>query len=222
MNHWVNKKNTKRKTRTFSVPLFYSTDPQETLIDQHHCNTDLDLSLFFIHNIPCSIKNLPISSLDLSYNEIAELPCFLYYMINLTKLDLKFNNITYVSQKINNLTNLKFLDISNNKIKFLPIEITEMEIENLKLQTNNFIGEDEVAKLNSKNVIQLPTLECIVRSEIIRRNIYDVCELLICSICKRGADTPYKLYKIMKYNGDKIPFEYNVCGIGCFRKFNEL
>ena len=96
------------------------------------------------------IKNINISKLDLSNQNLKEIPKEIFALKNLKKLilrnnqikiipsdierlkrletlDLSGNNISNFYAKICSLTNLKILNLNNNKIKSLPIQIANLQ-----------------------------------------------------------------------------------------------
>lgn len=84
-------------------------------------------------------KNLIM--LDISGNEIKEMPKEIGVLQNLRILIINDNQITDLGPGITNLINLEVLDASSNKIVKLPVEITKLaKLEQLQLQ-NNMINE---------------------------------------------------------------------------------
>jgi Leucine-rich repeat (LRR) protein len=81
----------------------------------------LDLSYNQITEIPESIAQLTnLTSLGLSYNQITEIPESIAQLTNLTLLDLSYNQITEIPESIAQLTNLTSLDLSYNQLTEIP------------------------------------------------------------------------------------------------------
>lgn len=67
-----------------------------------------------------NITQVPSLYLDLSGNQIKELPDALFNLKNISFLDLTSNQITEIPNAINNLKNLEFLMVPFNRLKTLP------------------------------------------------------------------------------------------------------
>lgn len=63
------------------------------------------------------LSRVDIPSIDLSSQDLAEIPKIIFQVKRLKHLNLKNNNITTIPEDISLLTNLKTLDLSRNKIK---------------------------------------------------------------------------------------------------------
>lgn len=100
-------------------------------------------------------KNLIM--LDISNNEIKEIPKELEALQNLRILIINNNQITDLDPGITNLINLEVLDASNNKINKISAEIAKLtKLEQLQLQ-NNMIKElpDGISALISLEMLVL-------------------------------------------------------------------
>ena len=63
------------------------------------------------------------TTLDLSWNQMTELPAEIGTLTNLTRLNLSYNRLSQLPAEIGTLTNLTTLILSNNQMKELPAEI---------------------------------------------------------------------------------------------------
>lgn len=91
-----------------------------------------------------------VTYMDLSYNNIENLPIFFKKLINLVYLNLRRNNIFHLSSQMNSLNKLVELDLSENKFKRIPdvcFELQSLEILNLN---SNQIDMVETSKKNYK------------------------------------------------------------------------
>ncbi|MBS3028828.1 MAG: leucine-rich repeat domain-containing protein [Dolichospermum sp. DET50] len=93
--------------------------------------------------------------LDLSRQELTEIPEAIAKLTNLTQLDLRDNQITEIPEEIAKLTNLTQLDLSNNKITEIPEAIAKLtNLTQLYLRDNKITEIPEaIAKLT--NLTQL-------------------------------------------------------------------
>jgi internalin A len=93
--------------------------------------------------------------LDLSRQELTEIPEAIAKLTNLTQLDLRDNQITEIPEEIAKLTNLTQLDLSNNKITEIPEAIAKLtNLTQLYLRSNKITEIPEaIAKLT--NLTQL-------------------------------------------------------------------
>jgi len=102
--------------------------------------TKLNLSYNELTELPKEIGKLSqLTYLNLSYNKLTELPKEIGNLTQLTQLYLHNNNLTELPKEICNLTQLTSLDLSHNKLTQLPKEIcnltqlTELYLYNNKL-----------------------------------------------------------------------------------------
>jgi hypothetical protein len=80
--------------------------------------------------------------LNVSDNQIKEIPPIISKLNILMNLNIKGNQIEYIPSELGELKNLRYLNLSNNPIQYIPIEInsigslTELEIENCPLASS--------------------------------------------------------------------------------------
>lgn len=80
---------------------------------------------------------LHLERLDLSINEISEIPPEIGNLVNLKRLDLVKNKITRIPRSIGNLVNLDRLNIAANKIRKIPAAIGNLvNLDRLDLKMN--------------------------------------------------------------------------------------
>ncbi|XP_066152991.1 leucine-rich repeat-containing protein 40-like isoform X2 [Euwallacea fornicatus] len=85
-------------------------------------------------------KEAHVSVVDLCKNKLPQLPLSLLLLADyLTELNLSTNQLNEIPAEIANLSKLKFLDLSNNKIEDLPRDMDSMKnIRELVLFNNRF------------------------------------------------------------------------------------
>ncbi|HAZ45006.1 MAG TPA: hypothetical protein DCZ55_11165, partial [Cyanobacteria bacterium UBA11371] len=100
--------------------------------------TGLDLSNNQITEIPAAIASLSnLTKLELSDNQITEIPAAIASLSNLTKLNLWNNQIREIPAAIASLSNLTGLDLSGNQIREIPAAIASLSnLTELKLWSN--------------------------------------------------------------------------------------
>jgi hypothetical protein len=85
-------------------------------------------------------EKLIVQRLDLSKQNLIEIPKGIYKMKNIAYLNLNNNQITEISSKIDQLKYLRTLNLANNRIENIPDEITEIRyIENVNFSHNKLI-----------------------------------------------------------------------------------
>ncbi|MFH1286807.1 MAG: leucine-rich repeat domain-containing protein [Candidatus Magasanikbacteria bacterium] len=121
-------------------------DTAETDGDVEIANSlKLDLSNQELKEIPADVfKNKKLEELDLSGNEIGgAIPAEINKLKNLKVLDLSDNIMTGVPAEVGQLEDLELLDLSNNGITGLPHEIGNLKkLKWLRLSGNPYSEQD--------------------------------------------------------------------------------
>ncbi|EEY54845.1 uncharacterized protein PITG_08406 [Phytophthora infestans T30-4] len=89
-----------------------------------------------------TLERVPrLQRLDLSNNQLRDLPDAVYALQSLETLDLQQNRLTSLPTDVHKLTQLETLDIRHNKLETLPVQ----QLETLtKLQTLRVAGNTEL------------------------------------------------------------------------------
>lgn len=96
--------------------------------------------------------------LNLSNDNLTELPKYVLEMTQLVELNLSYNQLTgALPSQIRSLKNLQKLDLSYNEMSGIPAEIGELtQLRTLNLSNNNFTGlPNELGNLSNLEVLIL-------------------------------------------------------------------
>ncbi len=114
-----------------------------------------ELTLLQILNVNCNeltalpsfvhLKNL--LRLDVSHNQLTELPDGIYELEHLAEIHASNNQIASIDANVSKLTSLKVLSLNVNKIELIPTELSEChKLKDLHLQ-DNLIKDSKLVKL---------------------------------------------------------------------------
>ena len=113
-------------------------------------------------------KSYPLDTkiLNLSYNQLTEIPKEIQYLTQLQSLALYRNNITEIPQEIRYLTQLQQLDLSQNQITEIPQEIQYLtQLQQLYLYSNQiteipqeiqYLTQLQYLKLHFNKITKIP------------------------------------------------------------------
>ncbi|KAL9957571.1 hypothetical protein ACROYT_G034490 [Oculina patagonica] len=114
-----------------------------------------ELTLLQILNVNCNeltalpsfvhLKNL--LRLDVSHNQLTQLPDGIYELEHLAEIHASNNQIASIDANVSKLTSLKVLSLGVNKIELIPTELSEChKLKDLHLQ-DNLIKDSKLVKL---------------------------------------------------------------------------
>ncbi|KAF0092662.1 MAG: hypothetical protein FD141_846 [Fusobacteria bacterium] len=162
-------------------------------------------------------KNLIV--LDISGNEIKEIPKEIGALQNLRILIINNNQITDLGQGVTNLTNLEVLDAGDNRITKISAEIAKLtKLEQLQLQ-NNMISDlpVEISVLKS---LEMLVLEGNLLEELPKK-IGELSNLTILDFGKNKLqELPWELGNLIKLYF--LDFSYNQIHKMDIQLFNKL
>lgn len=99
------------------------------VISKYHNITQLDISHNNIKEIPIEIdKLINIKSFDISHNWLEEIPPQLCNLVNLKRLNLSNNDIKSIPSTIGNLRKLIYLNLSHMLLSTLPTDILKLSL----------------------------------------------------------------------------------------------
>ncbi|AKB83507.1 hypothetical protein MSBR3_2929 [Methanosarcina barkeri 3] len=99
-----------------------------------------DIRLTRVRNLIKEACENNVNILDLSHNQLTQLPPEIKEIDTLKKLNLSYNQFSYFSSDIAELNNLTVLDLSHNQLTELPLEITKLNsLTTLDLSYNQLI-----------------------------------------------------------------------------------
>ena len=114
-----------------------------------------ELTLLQTINVNCnkltelpSVANLKnLSRLDVSHNQLSELPDGIYELEHLAEIHASNNQISTIDSNVSKLTSLKVLSLNVNKIAMIPLELSGChKLKELHLQ-DNLIKDSRLVKL---------------------------------------------------------------------------
>ena len=107
----------------------------------------LNLNCNKLMALPNVAKLQCLSRLDVSHNELNELPGGIYELQHLVEVHVSNNNITSVEEDISKMAALKALDLSGNRIETVPSTLSKChKLKDLHLQ-DNCIKDNRLVKL---------------------------------------------------------------------------
>ena len=152
-------------------------------LEELACLKELYLAKNKFSLIPAAIfrpkLRLSLRLLDMSMNQLKEIPSQICLMKMLTNLKLDGNSISYLPYNIEMLTSLKYLSIAKNNLKILPHGFCVLSIDSLDL-SGNPLDSNAANCIRANRLKDIPTL-----FEIAARQIKDkrYCINLTLSYC---------------------------------------
>ncbi len=118
---------------------------------------DLDKEPVFIFLAEALKNPTKVYKLNLSRQQLKEIPKEIYQFVNLQRIDLSYNNISEIPKEIGLLKNLQSLDLTKNKIKELPATISLLTHLDEFLMGNNLLQKipDSMFKLKRLTLLEL-------------------------------------------------------------------
>ncbi|XP_026692033.2 leucine-rich repeat protein 1-like [Ciona intestinalis] len=173
------------------------------------CELDVSHNVISDFQMELCNANLPLckqlKNLNLSHNNIQQLPDCFSELSELWSLNISHNQIKILPRQMGKLKKLAKLNASHNQLKFLPFSITFLSLENLDLYMNPFTDQFAPPNLPERRLIfnsPLSLLEISARNIRQNNTFYDNYEYV-----------PYILIKYLD-NGKQCQ-----CSSFCFSSF---
>ncbi|KAI4487744.1 hypothetical protein M0802_011849 [Mischocyttarus mexicanus] len=119
-----------------------------------------------LQSIPCQMKNLKLTSLDLSNNKLEVFPDVCYTeLVHLSEIHVNKNLLKSIPGNISRLQVLKILNVADNLLTVVPGELADChKLKELNLK-NNSLTDKRLAKLvdqcHTKQVLEYVKLHCL-------------------------------------------------------------
>jgi Leucine-rich repeat (LRR) protein len=126
----------------------FTSQAQQRLLNEE----DLDKEPVFIFLAEALKNPTKVYKLNLSRQQLKEIPKEIYQFVNLQRIDLSYNNITEIPKEIGLLKNLQSLDLTKNQIKELPATIS------LLIHLDEFLMGDNLLQKIPDGMLKLKRL----------------------------------------------------------------
>lgn len=131
-------------------PASQNTAP-ETSRPEPSSGATLDLSGQQLTNLPDSVlSRTDLTTLNLSNNQLTGLPAGISQLTNLQVLNIENNRLESLPPEISQLKNLRQILVNNNRLKTLQPELGKMTWLELLDVSGNDIPASEIAELKAK------------------------------------------------------------------------
>ncbi|XP_046819531.1 leucine-rich repeat-containing protein 47-like [Vespa crabro] len=127
--------------------------------------SSLNFGTNLLQSIPCQRKNLKLTTLDLSNNNLQVFPDVCYTeLIHLCEIYVNMNQIKDIPEQISRLQVLRVLNIADNLLTAVPGELADChKLKELNLK-NNYLADKRLLKLvdqcHSKQVLEYIKQHC--------------------------------------------------------------
>lgn len=139
--------------------------------------TNLSASANKIKNLPILLNWPKMQTLDLSNNQIEELPSSFYLSFALTSIVLYENRIRSISEKIGNLTQLRTLCLNGNRLSLIPsslatlpnltsLNVTDNQLACLPVELAQMTSLQEICIKNNRILQRPPFLPLTIWTDI--------------------------------------------------------
>jgi len=136
--------------------------------------TKLDLSKNQLSELPAEIGQLVnLTTLDLSRNQLSELPIEIGQLVNLTTLHLSGNKLSVLPVEVTQLVNLTTLDLEENPLKSPPLEIAGQGVEVIFKYLRQLSEKETEATLVNEAKLILVGQGGVGKTCLAKRLIYD-------------------------------------------------
>jgi hypothetical protein len=168
-----------------------------------------------LYSLPQSLINNAhlITNLNLSNNNLTELPDVFHLFKNLKSLNLSSNQLTSIPPSISKIVPLRKLNIVNNQINHIPEDLFYYVTRNNR-HANIDLSKNQIKKIDRLKIFSKPSQfkEFLGKFWIRENPIHEINEPLVmnCEIEFSRLPSHFKYYSVFKRNAEGLSFKFEL------------